>query len=87
MGWTMEERHVDTILDKYYALEREVVALKKLLNDESEKVSKRDNQIDSMNKDMQDLRNEIGEFERRIQKAEDECKAYRRIVGRIYVKE
>lgn len=87
MGWTMEERHVDTILDKYYALEREVVALKKLLNVESEKVSKRDNQIDSMNKDMQDLRNEIGEFERRIQKAEDECKAYRRIVGRIYVKE
>ena len=46
------------------------MALKKLLNVESEKVSKRDNQIDSMNKDMQDLRNEIREFERRIQKAD-----------------
>ena len=87
MGWTMEERHVDTILDKHYALERVIVELKELLNDECEKVSKRDDQIDSMNKEMQDLRNVIRELERRIQKAEDECKAYRRIAGKIYVKE
>lgn len=40
-----------------------------------------------MNNEMQNLRTEIREFERRIQKAEDECKAYRRIIGRIYVKE
>ena len=87
MGWTMEERHVDSILDKYYELEREVAALKKLLNVESEKVYKRDNQIDTMNNEMQNLRTEIREFERRIKKEEDECKAYRRIIGRIYVKE
>ena len=63
------------------------MALKNSLNNESEKVSKRDNQIDSMNKEMQDLRNVIRELERRTQKAEDACKAYRRIVGRVYVKE
>ncbi len=54
---------------------------------ESEEVYKRDSQIDTMNNEMQNLRTEIREFERRIQKAEDECKAYRRIIERIYVKE
>lgn len=86
MGWTMEERHVDSILDNYYKLEREVVALKKLLNVEREEVYKRDTQIDNMNNEMQNLRTEIREFERRIQKSEDECKSFRRIIGRIYVK-
>lgn len=71
MGWTMEERHVDSILDNYYELEREVVALKKLLNVESEEVYKRDSQIDTMNNEMQNLRTEIREHERRIQKDED----------------
>lgn len=53
MEWTMEEKHVGTTLDKrYYTLKREVVGLKKSLNDESEKLSKTDYQIDSMNNGM-----------------------------------
>lgn len=78
-GWTMEERHVGTILDEYMNLKKENENLKTYLQMERSTSRDKDTKID-------DLRHSVTKANNRAQEAENECERFQRLFGKLYIK-
>lgn len=86
MGWTMEERHVGTILDEYINLRKENERLKSSLQEERSKNQAKDKLILDLQKNNSYLRSDVDKANIRAHEAEKECKSFQRLLGKLYVK-
>lgn len=86
MGWTMEERHVETILDVYSNLKKENERLKGELQVERSKNQDKDEQISELCTKNNSLTNDAAKANNRAKEAECECKRFKRLFGKLYVK-
>lgn len=86
MGWTMEERHVGTILDEYMNLKKENKNLKVNLQVERSKSLDKDKQILDLQKTNSHLQSSVAKANNRAQEAENECNSFQRLFGKLYIK-
>ena len=86
MGWTMEERHVGTILDEYINLRKENERLKNNLQAERSKNQAKDNQILDLRETNKRLESNVAKSINRAEEAEQECKRFKRFFGQVYIK-
>ena len=86
MGWTMEERHVGTILDEHMNLMKENENLKVNLQVERSKSLDKDKQILDLQKKNSHLQSSVAKANNRAQEAENECNSFQRLFGKLYIK-
>lgn len=86
MGWTMEERHIDTILDEYINLKKENERLKDSLHSEWSKNQNKENQIIDLRETNKRLRSAVVEANSRVEEVEHKCKRFKRVFGQVYIK-
>ena len=86
MEWTMEERHVGSILDEHINLKKENERLKVDLQVERSRIQDKDNQIIDLRETNNHLRSDVNKANNRAKIAECECKRFKRLFGKLYVK-
>lgn len=86
MEWTMEERHVGSILDEHINLKKENERLKVDLQAERSRIQDKDNQIIDLRETNNHLRSDVNKANNRAKIAECECKRFKRLFGKLYVK-
>lgn len=86
MECTMEERHLVNILDEYNNLKKENERLKVNLQVERSKNQDKDKQIIDLHETNNNLRSDVNKANNRAEIAECECKGFKRLFGKLYVK-